>query len=316
MKFSIVVPTYNEENDITATLDSLVALDWPDMEIVVVDDSNDSTPAIVERYAGRGVRLIRPSRREGRCGARNLGILESSGDVVVILNADVRLQSDFLRRIAKYYERGADYVLVRSVVENIDDLFARYVESVGIHTYYGEDLSQMEWTEGFSCRRQLAIDAGLFPTGYAVPLCAGEDGFFGDNLRKLGAKKALDLDIVCGHVAPASLPEYWYIRKGRGQGAPQVRRFLQGWSFSRIGIWAFLRITRTLLMAMTVIPMGWVCFRYARKSPRGMSDLVPFCWAWLIEQVAFSVGEWKSLIQIRKSELDQEKATSPQIPSE
>jgi len=302
MKFSIVVPTYNEENDIAATLNSLVVLDWPDYEILVVDDSNDDTPKIVSSYANQGVRLIRPVKREGRCGARNLGILESSGEVVVILNADVHLPIDFLGYISKHYEQGADYVLVRSEIENLGNLFARYVESVSLHDFYGENPRPMEWTEGFSCRRQVAINAGLFPTGYAVPLCAGEDGVFGDNLRKLGAKKIVDFDIVCTHIAPASLSEYWYIRKGRGQGSPQVRRFIQGWSFKQIAIRATLRVMRTTVMTITLLPMLWLCFRYAKKSPRGLVDILPFCWAWLIEQVAFSVGEWQSWLQIRKAE--------------
>lgn len=302
MKFSIVIPTYNEENDIAATLDSLVTLDWPDFEILVVDDSNDRTPEIVRNYANQGVSLIQPVKREGRCGARNLGILESTGEVVLILNADVHLPKDFLRRIAPHYEQGADYVLVRSMIENLDDLFARYVESVGVYDFYGENPQPMEWTEGFSCRRQLAIDAGLFPTGYAVPLCAGEDGVFGDNLRKLGAKKIVDLNIVCTHIAPASLSEYWYIRKGRGQGSPQVRRFLQGWSFGQIAMRATLRVIRTTLMTITLLPLLWVCYRYAKKSPRGLVDILPFCWAWLVEQVAFSVGEWNSFLQIKRVE--------------
>jgi len=302
MKFSIVVPTYNEEKDIGVTLKSLVVLDWPDFEILVVDDSTDHTPDIVRGFEPRGVRLIRPEKREGRCGARNLGIMESSGDVVVILNADVHLPPDFLRQIARHYERGADYVLVRSKVENLDDLFARYLESVGRLEYYGRDSTFIEWTEGFSCRRQIAIDAGLFPTGFAVPLCAGEDGVFGGNLRRLGANKEINLDIVVTHVAPAALSEYWYIRKGRGQGSPQVRRFLEGWSYGRIGRRALLRIVRTLLMGITLLPMLWTCSRYANASPRGQADLFPFCWAWLIEQLAFSVGEWQSLWQVWQAE--------------
>jgi glycosyltransferase involved in cell wall biosynthesis len=302
VKFSIVVPTYNEENDIGKTLDSLIALDWPSFEILVIDDSTDRTGEIVRGYAASGVRLIRPVKREGRCGARNLGILESSGEVVLILNADVRLPKDFLKCIAAHYERGADYVLVRSVVENQEHLFARYVETVGIFDYCGKNPRQMEWTEGFSCRRQVALDAGLFPTGFAVPLCAGEDGVFGDNLRRLGAKKVIDFDIVCTHIAPASLGEYWYIRKGRGQGSPQVRRFLQGWSFARIATRATGRMIRTALMTITMIPMIWTCYRYSQKSPRGVADVLPFCWAWLVEQVAFSVGEWQSWWQIYQVE--------------
>jgi glycosyltransferase involved in cell wall biosynthesis len=303
MKISIVVATYNEENDIAATLDSLVALQWPNFEIIVVDDSNDRTPDIVRSYENRGVRLIRPDKREGRCGARNLGIIESAGEVVVILNADVHLPVDFLSSIAEHYAQGADYVLVRSVIANPEDLFARYIESVGLYDYYGENQRPMEWTEGFSCRRSIAIDAELFPTGYAVPLCAGEDGVFGDNLHKLGAKKIIDLNIVCEHIAPASFSEYWYIRKGRGHGSPQVRRFLQGWSFGHITIRATLRILRTVMMMITLLPMLYVNYRYAKKSPGGLSDLFPFCWAWLVEQIAFSVGEWESLFQIRRAEM-------------
>ena len=302
MRFSIVVPSYNEEKDIAQTLDSLVALDWPDYEIIVVDDSSDSTPDIVRRYAENGVKLIRPPVREGRCGARNLGIMAATGEVVVILNADTHLPFDFFRRIESHYSAGADYVLVRSVVENLSDLFARYVESSGVALFYEQDPQLMEWTEGFSCRRELAIRAGLFPTGYAVPICAGEDGFFGENLRKLGARKIVDLDIVVTHVAPALFDEYWAIRKGRGQGSPQVRRFLQKWGFFRISLRASMRMARTFLMTATLLPMLLVCFRYARVSPRGARDALPFCWAWLIEQIAFSVGELQSVVRIYRAE--------------
>ena len=38
MKFSIVIPTYNEERDIAGTLDGLLAIDYPAVEIIVVDD--------------------------------------------------------------------------------------------------------------------------------------------------------------------------------------------------------------------------------------------------------------------------------------
>lgn len=310
MKFSIVVPTYNEEKDIAATLDSLVKLDWPEMEILVVDDSTDRTPEIVQAYADRGVRLIRPGKREGRCGARNMGIMESSGEVVVILNADVHLPSDFLRRIAAYYAAGYDYVLVRSVVENMDDLFARYVECVGILDHYRVDPEWMEWTEGFSCRREIAIRAGLFPVGFAVPICAGEDGFFGDNLRRIGARKKVDLSIVVSHVSPARLGEYWSIRVGRGRGGPQIRRFLHGWSLPRIAWRALLRVARTVIYAGLIVPMAYHCWRAASESSRGAADTVPFCWAWLLEQAAFHVGEWKSIFEIRAAERSQLNAAA------
>jgi len=307
MKFSIVIPTYNEEKDIAATLDTIVALDWSDYEVLVVDDSTDGTPQVVARYADSGVRLIRPEVREGRCGARNLGILSASGEVVVVLNADVHLPVDFLRRIAAWYAQGYDYVLVKSKVENMHELLARYVECVGIVDHYRVDPAWMEWTEGFSCRREVAIRSGLFPVGFAVPICAGEDGYFGENLRAQKARKKIDLEIVVTHVAPASLTEYWDIRVGRGRGSPQVRRFLHCWSWPRIVTRALLRLARTAVYAGTLVPMLYVCSRAARESQRGQADLLPFCWAWLVEQAAFHVGEWKSIAQIRRAEKRQER---------
>jgi hypothetical protein len=160
----------------------------------------------------------------------------------------------------------------------------------------------MEWTEGFSCRRETAVAAGLFPTGYAVPICAGEDGFFGDGLRRAGARKALDLDIVVEHVAPASLAEYWQIRRGRGKGSPQIRRFLEGWSFARMRAWALLRLARTAAYVVTVLPVLVVAWRAARESPHGWRDVLPFVWAWLVEQAAFHVGEWQSIAEIAAAE--------------
>ena len=301
MKFSIVVPTYNEENDIAGTLDALVALDYPDKETVVVDDSTDSTPTIVGRYAAQDVRLVRPARREGRCGARNLGIMEATGDIVVILNADVRPRKDFLRRLAPHYEQDGDYVLVNAEVANNDDLFARYVDAMAA-VDESSDPSWMEWTEGFSCRRDLAIRAGMFPTGFAVPICAGEDGFFGTNLKNLGAKKIIDFTITVDHVAPASFSEYWKIRKGRGRGSPQIRRFLQKWPIGTIAAWALLRCVKTLAYAGLVVPAVYVTWRATRHSKKGIRDLAPFLWAWLVEQAAFHVGEWESIFEIRRAE--------------
>ena len=302
MKFSVVVPTYNEERDIADTLDHLLLLDGHEVEILVVDDSTDHTPEIVAGYAHRGVRLLRPPKPEGRCGARNLGIREASGDVVVILNADVHLPRDFVDRICAHYRAGADYVLVRSTVENMDDLFARYVECVGRVDMGKSDPDWMEWTEGFSCRREIAMRAGLFPVGFPVPICAGEDGYFGTNLRKAGARKVMDFSIVVTHVAPAAFREYWRIRVGRGRGSPQVRRFLEHWPMSRIVAWAALRVLKNVLQVALVLPVLVIGYRIARESPHGTRDWLAFCYAWLIEQIAFHVGEWRSIFEIRRAE--------------
>lgn len=304
MKFSIIIPTYNEEQDIAATLEALLALDYPDREIIVVDDSKDRTPEIVGRYADRGVRLIHPGGG-GRCEARNLGIREAAGEVVVLLNADVRLPSDFLKRLVYHYQNGADYVLVDARVANQQFLFPRYTHCVS-EVFYSRacdcDFANMDWTEGFSCRREVALKAGLFPTGFPVPICAGEDGFFGRGLRDIGAKKVVDLSLEVTHVTPSSFQDYWLNRKGRGAGSAQVHRFLDRWPWWKILFWNSLKTVKTFLWLTTVVPALVTSLPAVRHSERGWRDLVPFFYAYALEQVAAQVGEWQATLAIRKKE--------------
>ncbi|MGB8990655.1 MAG: glycosyltransferase [Desulfobaccales bacterium] len=66
MKFSIIIPTYNEEHDIAETLESLLRLNYQDKEIIGVDDSNDRNPEIVRQFVPLGVRLIHQGAADGR----------------------------------------------------------------------------------------------------------------------------------------------------------------------------------------------------------------------------------------------------------
>lgn len=304
MKFSIIIPTYNEESDIVATLEAVLGLDYPDKEIIVVDDSTDRTPEIVRQYAPQGVRLIHPGGG-GRCEARNIGIREAAGEVVVVLNADVRLPVDFLQRVAYHYQQGADYVLVASRVANRQDLLGRYVDCVSdvFHAQAARrNYDIMEWTEGFSCRREAALKAGLFPTGFPVPICAGEDGFFAQGLLALEAKKSIDLSLQVEHVVPASFREFWRNRQGRGAGSAQVHRFLDRWPWWRILLWNTLKTIRTVLRIGTLAPALGACLEAVRYSERGMADLLPFFYAYTVEQVAAQLGEWQATFAIMKKE--------------
>ena len=212
MLISIVIPTYNEEADIAQTIEAVLALKYPDKEIIVVDDSTDRTPQIVAKYEGLGVRLIRrDNRRNGCCGARNLGMLEAKGEVLLLLNGDVVLAPDFLERIVPYYTEGADFVVVESKVLNQESLYARYVGAVADAQYAGQ-----EWltcSEGFSCRRSAAMAVGLIPGDYPIPFC--RDWLFGTRLQEAGYRKRLAREVVAGHVAPETFGEYWRVRKAR-----------------------------------------------------------------------------------------------------
>src|SRR3990172_2437151 len=94
LTFSIIIPSYNEGDDVRLSIESALGQKYPHKEIIVVDDSNDDTPRIIEEYLDRGVKLV-PGPGKGCCGARNEGMMLARGDVVVLLNADVVLPADF-----------------------------------------------------------------------------------------------------------------------------------------------------------------------------------------------------------------------------
>lgn len=100
--FSIVIPTYNRAALITGTLDSVLAQDWEDFEIVLVDDgSTDDTEQVVRKYyaGNERVRYIRQVNSE-RGAARNRGLREARGQYVVFFDSDDLMHTDHLSTLA------------------------------------------------------------------------------------------------------------------------------------------------------------------------------------------------------------------------
>ncbi len=293
---SVIVPTYNEADDIRRTLDALVSQTYQSKEIIVVDDSTDGTPRIVEEYAPQGVRLLRPSRRRGRCEARNLGIREARGDVIVLLNADVFPLPEFLARIMAHYRQGADYLLVESRVANTTALIPRYLEALHRYAYTGQDW--IEWTEGFSCRRAAALDVGLFPET-PLPLLAGEDGYFGIRLAQR-YRKVIDRSIVVPHAAPETVRGFWAQQSGRGRANGRFRFFLEHAPLSRLVLIAAMKTVRAALTVGLLVPGAMFCLRLCRHSPLALRDLPGFCAVFVLNEAAQIYGEWLGVRDIAR----------------
>lgn len=302
ISFSIIIPTYNEEADIRETLDALVALTWPAKEIIVVDDSTDSTPAIIAEYVAKGVKLIKPEVRQGRCEARNIGVRASSGEVLLILNADVRLPSNFLEQIVPLYEQGYDSVAVMNTIANQQKVYARYLEakrnwriSNNVYRNWAKELGGVFWTEAFSVRRTVAMKTRLFPSGYAVPLEAGEDARFAEDLRMIGCRGYFAENIVVPHIAPDTLHDFWKIRKGRGAGTPQIRYFLDNWPSWKIAAWRYAKLLQRLFKTITVAPLLYEGYQLARHMPGSVAlETVRYAWVIVVEEAAKTVGEYHS----------------------
>jgi len=98
---SVVVPAYNEEVGIERAVRSLAGSDYPDFDVVVVDDgSRDGTAHIVERLHVPGVRLVRQDNA-GKSAALNTGVRLSEGEIVVMVDGDTVFERDTIQRLVE-----------------------------------------------------------------------------------------------------------------------------------------------------------------------------------------------------------------------
>jgi glycosyltransferase involved in cell wall biosynthesis len=93
-KVSVVVACYNGARTLKPCLDSLARLNYPDYEVILVDDgSTDATGQITSLYPG--VRYLRQANH-GLSVARNTGIQAATGEIIAFTDADCRADEDWL----------------------------------------------------------------------------------------------------------------------------------------------------------------------------------------------------------------------------
>ncbi|MDQ3835673.1 MAG: glycosyltransferase family 2 protein [Thermoproteota archaeon] len=107
---SIIVPAYNEEENIKRTLDSIIDSDYTAKEIIVVDDgSTDLTYAIASRfmqtYSKKCKIIVMRKKNGGKVSAINYGLRFAVGEIVIVIDADSIIQRNTLWETAKEFQR-------------------------------------------------------------------------------------------------------------------------------------------------------------------------------------------------------------------
>ncbi|MFE2377230.1 glycosyltransferase family 2 protein [Streptomyces sp. NPDC059398] len=139
MRFSIVIPYKQRLNNIRAVLTSLCEQDLEPWSFEVVIGAMEYDPAFValcEEFTGR-LRIVSVLSAEewNTSKARNLGIRQSLGRVVVVLDADVVLATDALRNLWQTYYRHGQNVCVQGEVFGYDDVLDEDIDMVAAQPY-------------------------------------------------------------------------------------------------------------------------------------------------------------------------------------
>ncbi len=104
---TITVPAFNEAGSIAATIDRLLATDYPADRrhvLIVSDASTDGTDDIVRTYAGRGVELLRLHVRGGKTAAENAAARAVQSEIIVNTDASVQVHPAALKPLVRALE--------------------------------------------------------------------------------------------------------------------------------------------------------------------------------------------------------------------
>ncbi len=109
LRLSVVIANWNYAAYVGAAIDSALALDWPAVEVIVVDDgSTDDSRQIIASYGDRIQWIFQTNG--GQRSACNAGFARARGDVVIFLDADDLLDAALAREIAAVWRPGLSKV--------------------------------------------------------------------------------------------------------------------------------------------------------------------------------------------------------------
>ena len=178
-KISVVVPTYNEADNVGNLVNQIdYALRGIDYEVIFVDDSTDDTPDAIRRVMDENshVRMEHRETEKGLATAVLLGFRLAEGDYIAVMDADLQHPPSILRSMYAVLETGVDFcVPSRFIPGGNDGGLGPYRKLVsGVARYIGKIMLPSlrkitDPTSGlFMFRRSVIDGADLRPIGWKI----------------------------------------------------------------------------------------------------------------------------------------------------
>jgi glycosyltransferase involved in cell wall biosynthesis len=218
---SIVIPTFNRRDVLAKTLASLFDQTYPPdrLEIVVADDgSTDGTAGFLEsmRVKARCRLLWARQDKRGPAAARNLGIRNSSGPLVLLFGDDMIAHKELVARHVKCQAEQEGKVAVLGYIAWAPEIkvtpFMRYIGESGHQFGYRltggtKDLPySFFYSSNLSIKRAILLEDGLFDEDFRYP--AYEDIELGFRLQQKGLRIVLDKEAIGYHNHPVTLRRF------------------------------------------------------------------------------------------------------------
>jgi cellulose synthase/poly-beta-1,6-N-acetylglucosamine synthase-like glycosyltransferase len=239
-KISVVVAGRNEEETIDAAICSLMDQDYPNYEIIIVDDhSDDRMSDVARRYVdGERVRLIRNRASTGRTGkpsALNLGFRLARGEFIVALDADTTFDRRMLQNlIAPFADPRVGAVAGNVLVRN---RYSNFLTRIQTFEYLAGFDIRRRWTDLLHSTLQISGAIGAFRRSVLLEI-SGMDQEVADDtdislrILKTGRRIAFAADAV----ALTEVPSTWrglFRQRHRWERSSVRTYFMKHWRLLR-----------------------------------------------------------------------------------
>ncbi len=226
---SILVPAYNEEESILATLQHLCNLDYPKekMEIIVINDgSKDKTVELVKRFMNdnSNVRLI-DKKNSGKAHSLNVGISNVRGELIAVVDSDSFPSKESLKFLTGYFDNPSMSAVTSFVtVRNKDQNFFARIQSLE-YLVLGWSRKLLDFVDSvYVTNGPLSVyrKSYVLKVGGFDPKSITEDIDITWNLLYHGYKTAMCLNARVSTVVPPSYKKWFRQRTRWGLGGLQA----------------------------------------------------------------------------------------------
>ena len=301
---SILVAAYAEEAVIEGTIESLLRVDYPHMEIVVVDDgSPDRTVDLLRPYVEADqIRLLKKPFNEGKAMALNDAVPILRGEIILVIDADIQPRPEILRYMVPHFGSArVAAVAGNPQAANTDSLLAKIqaVEFASIVSVLRR--AQRVWgriltVSGAVCafRKSAIVDVGLFD-----PEMATEDIALTWKLERAFYDVRYEPRAVVAMQVPEGFRALWQQRRRWARGLVQVLRRNAGmfldWRTHRLWLIYGEAVLSIIWAYAATVMLGFWLLSYALGlEPLGANPF-PNYWGMMIATAALvqlGVGLW------------------------
>ena len=228
-KVAVIVAAKNAERTIKKCVESLLALDYPNYEVIVVDDgSHDQTPHIVESYKDK-IKIITLSG-VGPSSARNSAVNQAQAEYVAFTDSDCIVEAHWLKALIEGFEESSAHTAACGGIQKLPDdatdfekkvyLFMKKTGFVTEYMRTAQAKNIIDVEHNPSCNVMYKKEILQREGGFLEGVWPGEDVELDYMLRKKGYRLLFSPQAIVYHYRPQKLSSFltMMFRYGRVQG--------------------------------------------------------------------------------------------------